>query len=563
MFGTIRKHQNWLWAVIITVIIISFVIYFSPYQKMHRESGEARLGSINGEKISAEQFVRAQRDVYLRFFVMTGRWPDNEEARRLGFDLERETYQWLLLQQKADQLNIVPGHQTVEEQALRMIEPLRQVGVGSPKVFFEQVLPAKGFTAEDYERFVVNFIRVQELIATVGMSGKLVTPDEIKSLYIRENQEVSSQAVFFNASNYLANVTVTPEAIAQFYTNRSAAYRIPDRLQLSYVKFPISNFLAVAAAEIGSTNLTDLVEANYTRLGTNAIRYGATPEAAKAKIREEILSARAVPEARKKASEFASPIFDSESETNTLKPEMLEARAKEMNIPVQVSAPFSSGNLPAEFENVPDLAKVASSLGPDRPISLPIVGEDAVYVVAFKNKIPTEIPTLETIKDKVTQEYKQFQAMTAARQAGSLFHTAVTNGLAQKKTFEEIAKQSGYTPVNLPPFSLSTRALPEVDQQMNLNQLKQMAYSLDPGEVSDFQPTANGGAILYLKEKLPVDNAKMQANMATFANNVRRQRQEEAFNEWFRREADRGLRDTPLGQPRQPTPTIQSATKKS
>ena len=55
MFGTIRKHQTWLWAVIITVIIFSFVIYFSPYSKMNdSRRGPVNLGSINGERISLD-----------------------------------------------------------------------------------------------------------------------------------------------------------------------------------------------------------------------------------------------------------------------------------------------------------------------------------------------------------------------------------------------------------------------------------------------------------------------------------------------------------------------------
>ena len=32
MFGTIRKHQQWLWIVIITLTILSFLIFFGPAQ---------------------------------------------------------------------------------------------------------------------------------------------------------------------------------------------------------------------------------------------------------------------------------------------------------------------------------------------------------------------------------------------------------------------------------------------------------------------------------------------------------------------------------------------------
>src|SRR5262245_46937809 len=105
MFGTIRKHQTWLWAIIITLTIISFVIFFSPYSKLDNSSrGSANYGSINGVRISQEDFYKAAREVELQYFFRSGgNWP-NEEAKKMGFDRERETYQWLLLIQKQQQM---------------------------------------------------------------------------------------------------------------------------------------------------------------------------------------------------------------------------------------------------------------------------------------------------------------------------------------------------------------------------------------------------------------------------------------------------------------------------
>ena len=106
MFGTFRKHQTWLWAIIITFTVISFVWYFSPYQRMTgAQRGTANLGSINGERVSEEEYVKARREVFLRTFFTTGNWPD-EEAKKQGGDLDRDTYQWLLLIQKQHQLGI-------------------------------------------------------------------------------------------------------------------------------------------------------------------------------------------------------------------------------------------------------------------------------------------------------------------------------------------------------------------------------------------------------------------------------------------------------------------------
>ena len=61
----------------------------------------ANYGSIEGQRVTQEQFANAWREVQLRYFLMSGRWPD-EDARKMGFDPERDSYQWMFLNQKAE-----------------------------------------------------------------------------------------------------------------------------------------------------------------------------------------------------------------------------------------------------------------------------------------------------------------------------------------------------------------------------------------------------------------------------------------------------------------------------
>ena len=86
-----------------------------------------------------------------------------------------------------------------------------------------------------------------------------------------------------------------------------------------------------------------------------------------------------------------------------------------------------------------------------------------------------------------------------------------------------------------------------------MTQLKQLAFSTSPGKVSAFQPTMEGGLVLYVKEKLPLDESKAQTEISTFVTNLRRARQQEAFEDWFRKEAEKALRQTPAGQQKPPS----------
>jgi len=554
MFGTIRKHQTWLWAVIIAVTVVSFVFFFSPYAKMNdSRRGRVNYGSINGEPVSEEQFANAWREVQLRYFFMNGNWP-SEEAKKSGFDPERETYQWLLLEQKADQMGIHVGPHEVGRVAQAMLSQVMRSGSGinSPDAFIRQVLNPRGFQADDLERFVRHYLTVQELIGTEGLSGKLVTPEEAKNLYEREHQEMATEAVFLSPSNYLASISAPPEVLSQFYSNRLAYYRIPDRIQVSYVKFSVSNFLAQAEAELMKTNLTEMVDAAMQRIGTNYSRLAKSPAEAKAKVREQMIREVALAKARREAAEFATPLFDMDPVSS----DNLEKLAKTNRLTVGVTAPFDRETGPQDLDVGMDFAQKAFTRTPADPFAGPLVSQNAVYVIALNKKIPSEIPPLERIRDRVTEDYKYYQALNQARQAGAAFYPVLTNELAQGKSFASICLNSKFKPVSLPPFSLSTQDLPDIEGRVSLNQLKQLAFSTPVGKASTFQPTTEGGLILFVKSKLPLDQARMTAELPAYVNRVRMNRENEAFNEWFRKEAERGLRDTPALRQQQPPPAL-------
>jgi len=79
-----------------------------------------------------------------------------------------------------------------------------------------------------------------------------------------------------------------------------------------------------------------------------------------------------------------------------------------------------------------------------------------------------------------------------------------------------------------------------------LNQLKQAAFTTPVGKTSVFEVTSTGGFIVYVQSRLPVDQAKMAADLPQFTAALRRERQNEAFGQWVNLEANRQLRTTPV-----------------
>ena len=211
--------------------------------------------------------------------------------------------------------------------------------------FLERVLQPEGLTRLIFEGFVRDDLAIQQLVQTLGLSGALVPPQEAGQLYDRENQEVSAQAVFFSASNYLSQVAVTPAAVAQFYTNNMAVYREPDRVQVNYLEYDLTNYLAAAEAKLGTTNLTNQAEAYYAEKGQESVPDAKTPAEAKAKIRELILRQNAAAVAAEQAKQFVTTLFA----MDPVRPENLVALAKQKGLVVAHHRAVHPAEGPEEF----------------------------------------------------------------------------------------------------------------------------------------------------------------------------------------------------------------------
>jgi peptidyl-prolyl cis-trans isomerase D len=548
MIGTIRKHSGWLWAVIITATIISFIYWGVNPSRTGGAGGPGNLGSINGEKITEPDYRAANKEVRLYFLFRYGQWP--EKIPDVTADaIDRETYVRLLMIQKADGMGIYIGDEAVESFAsemLRSAELARALGIRGQSVpmdvFVEHILTPEGLTATDFERFARHSLAFQQLEQTVGLAGELITPQEAVAIYRRENQELSAQAVFFSASNYLSQISATPAAVARFYTNYLAEYRLPDRVQVSYVAFETSNYLAAAEKKLGTTNLDLQVENIFRQDGLDAVPGAKTPEEAKTKIRAVLIRNQALEAARAEANEFAAAVFD----ITPAGPENLATVAKQKNLTVHETAPFDSQFGPEEFTAPAEFIKTAFQLTPDEPLAGPITGPDAFYVIALEKQLPSEIPPLEQIRDRVTEDFRREQALRLAQQTGTNFAGGLAASLAAGKSFASVCVAAGLKPEVLPPFSLSTQEMPELGDRADLNQLKQAAFTTPAGHASGFTQTSDGGLIVFVQSLLPLDSGRMNAELPQFTAQIRRDHENEFFGEWLNTEANRDLQDTPI-----------------
>ncbi|HEX7653741.1 MAG TPA: SurA N-terminal domain-containing protein, partial [Verrucomicrobiae bacterium] len=422
MIGTIRKHSAWLWWIIASLTIISFVVFMSSAPTRGGRGGAGgTYGTIYGHELTGEEVARARNDFAIYFLLNYGEWP--EKSRNINaYQIDQQTYVNLLLALKAKAMGVSVPEDAVAEAAGRLLGApslVRSFGGNGPvpmDKFVEYVLKPKNLTVDDFQHSVRFQIAADQLRKTLGLSGALVPPQEASGLYDRENQQAAAQVVFFSSSNYVSKVTVSPAVVAQFYTNRQAAYRVPERMTLNYVYFNVTNYLAQAKAEWAKTNFDQLVDSLYKQNMATMFK-DTKADDAKAKIREELVFKRAMADANDQAAAFVTELFA----MSPVNPNNLVTLAQKQNLAPKVTAPFAAGNQPVEFANAPNLMRSVYNLNGETPYTDRVMGEDGFYVVGLGQEYPSYNPNYTDIAERVKLDYLNESAAALARQAATNF----------------------------------------------------------------------------------------------------------------------------------------------
>jgi hypothetical protein len=115
-------------------------------------------------------------------------------------------------------------------------------------------------------------------------------------------------------------------------------------------------------------------------------------------------------------------------------------------------------------------------------------------------------------------------------------------------TFASACIAAGLQPEVLPPFSLSTQELPELGDRLQLNQFLRIVANTPAGHASPFVETEDGGFVVFVQSRKPVDVTTLNADLPQFTARLRSARESEVFNQWIQVEANRQFRDIPAFQ---------------
>ncbi len=553
MIGTIRRHQKWLWGVIIAATISTFVVYLNPTTKYGGGGGggsapEVDLGSINGEPVTAEQFMAATREAELFYYIRSGNWPNSEEQKK---QLSQLAQQIMVLQALMKEYKISATTDAAARFAKQMfrIPPDQSLPMDKFGEWVQNELVKKGgLTADDFDRFARHQAGQECLVALFGMTGQLITPKEAEFFYRRENQPMVTEIVPFPTTNFYGATAPTEAELQDYFTKHEADYRLPDRVQINYVAFNSSNYTAQADKALG-TNVEDRADAYYRQAGADAFKDESgqplSATAAQAKIKEQMRFVAEMQEARKEANVFLAALFEGHDDAHPFAASDLEKLAKAKGVVVKTTEPFDEKTGTNQLAVAPRGMHLLFSLREDAPddpgktmlyVSSPLIGEKAIYVAGLAKRMPSQLQTLTAVREKVVKDYRESKALALAAEAGQKFASALQVGLMQGQSFDAVCAAQNVKPKSLPYFALTTTNVPPGLDKASFVQLQETVFPLPTGQSTKYIPITDGGLVAYVKERLPVDETRMAQELPYYLARMREQRQTAAFSIWLNRQ---------------------------
>lgn len=527
MIGTIRKHSKWLWGVIVVAVILSFVIWSdaTPGRSVFSSTG-SDFGRLYGRPVTRDQYLKA-----LNAVEVDDRMRGNQG--RTGVDRDRQVQEYLLLQSKIREMGIQVSDEAVGAYIRETFKD-PSTGAFNYDALIQNLQQRTRVPEAAFIDYVRQQVAIQHLVEVVGASSRLVTPREAQAEFSRENEQYVTSVALFSVSNLLSSITSKPEELTQFYSNRIASYRIPERSVLMYVRFDATNYLAEAKSEIAKdATFTNRFEQYYTQRGADAFRDEQdkvmSKEAAFVKLQEETAEQGALVLARRAASVFNDEL----GKLTNVNPAAFAATAQKLGVPLRNTPPFRAGERIVGLEELTQLSQRVAALDAETPYTEPLDGTSYVAIPLLQAKLPPEIPSFESVRERVGRDFKQDRARTSAREAGEKFQSAAAAGVGAGKTFSEVAAAQRVTHAELPAFSIASQSVPGLDARLNLYSLKNAAFVLKTNEVGRYTETADGGFVLYLKEKRPVTEAAIKAGLPAALAESRQQRRMAAFQNWF------------------------------
>jgi peptidyl-prolyl cis-trans isomerase D len=494
MMTLLRRHRQWL-MIVIAILAIPFVFYFvqrPDYGALHSD----QFGRIYNRNITRIEFQRNARLFSL--------------ARELGMfaflqDLvgnastETEAYaeftcNRLILQHEAEHSGIQPTSSEIAN-VVRTFRPFQGESgfdINKYNEFTQNALPSLGFNEAQIEELAADQISLNRVKELVG-SGINVPEAETRANYQQAYGRMEVAVVRFRNQDFARDVTVTDEDVTKYFEAHKAQLQTDEKRKVEFIIF------------------------------------GLTEEQKKlaGKARIDVLQKLA-----DRANDFTQALLEKGSD--------FKQTAAKFQAPVRETADFTAAAPDPLLKGSPQLASAALQLTPQEPNSDAVQTPDGFYIMHLAGITPARPLTLEEAKPKIVESLKAERSHQLVANKAAEATRQIREKMTTGATAEAAIQQTGFKAEQVPPFSLleNPYVKPEQNKETketpDLASIKEGVAELNPGEVSEFIPSADGGLIAVLEKREPIDETKFAQGRVSFDSRYLDSMRKVVFYEWLR-----------------------------
>ena len=503
MMTFLRKHRGWL-MIVITILALPFCLYFvkTDYSRMRSD----KIATVYGHGVTT---VEAQRNA--RMFGVAQLLGMDSLIQGLGGGatagadqnaaVEGFVFNRMILEHEKDRLGIEP---TDAEKAefIRNLRGLRGPNGYDPQKYrevSENVLPQFGFTDEQVEELASDALalnRIRELV-TAGVS---VPESESKAQFDERYGKLFVHAIRVHAADFAKQVNISDDDIKKYYESHQSEYKTEEKRKV--------DFVALA--------LTD------------------EQKKLQGKERVDVLQKLA-----DKANEVSQALGE--------KGANFQGVAAKFQLPIKTTGEFTAAAPDPLLNADPQLKNAAFQLSAQEPVSDVIQAPDGFYILHLAGVTPARPLSLDEAKAKIADTIKTTRTREMAMNKGRSAAQELRAGLQSGAPLNFSLEKTGLKEEMVPPFTLieafeATAPDAKKDRPKDFVTIANAAAQTQPGQVSDFVPSEDGGLIVYLEKREPPDPAKYEKERTAFDERLLKYKRDAVFAEWLRdRERDAGL----------------------
>lgn len=497
-----RSTRSWFIYLAIGAIVVVFIFWGVG---SYKSAQSQQAAEVNGTPIPMTAFGQHYNDLVKQYQERTGGelTPELIKTMRLKEMALSQLVEEALILQAGPRLGLEVTNAELQHQ-IQSYPFFQQDGKFDEKRYL-WVLSRSHVSPQDFEAQERQRLLLRKVIAEVTSFAK-VSDTELQEFFRMAKEEVDVNYLAVDPERFLARENPSDEAVARYYQENEAEFRLPDRARVDYLIFRTKDYLnRVKLTPAAVEDYLKEHQDEYTRsrvILARQILLTLPPKATDAERRQ----------AAQKAQELAGKARAGEDFADLARANSQDAASREKG---------GDLGLVQRGQNPPEWDKVAFGLKPGT-LGLAATGK-GVYLIKLEEIKETE--RLPDAAQQVEQRLKEEKALQLAKDAAQQAREEWSRG-----SLAQVAQKLGVTPQNTPLFALSgaVPGLGGIQPAFN-----QAALHLKPQEISKVVELPEGFAVLKGVEHQaahlpPLAQIKDQVTMALKKRLAQKQAEQEA-----------------------------------